>query len=584
MARNRSRSPFRGKRVNQHIKQAFPDDPDEQLLLDRAVGRAVANPSKWQYLDYSPSSTVVRNLGLRSIGETFRKAEKIARREIRLATRQIAFGALPDPIREEYASFCHLMYKGFQKRFLNRHPEEEPEEFLERPRKTTLNLTKLIVKVKSLLYKNPPVREIDEEWSAINPKISNRLSTLWSDLWNLTMIHVDRMTLLLGTVSVRPMIDQSSKGGIRLWVFLPNQLRVIPNPTQPWRPQAVIERHDPENRHGKIIIWTDKSQLDIEGGAIVQVKPHGMGRIPHTFFKNELDFQSYFVEGAGRGLCDENANINDKLSDLNEIVQMQGFGNAQVFNPTEDKITVSPRSAMVFETDRESAELGIKQGIEYAKPDAPIPDVRADVESDIMNLLKIHRVPEAAVGVDLGRRALSGIALRAAFSPLLDDLEEREKLFRPYEADLADNALRVLNEYEEGFSYSPAINGRPEFSVKFQEPALPVSTDDQLKSDEFDIAQGITTPAAIIRRKDPARFDTHEEAVEQWRKNLDEVRAEVGGAGGFSDMVDDGEAMGEEGSLVSGLIRKYGDGDGIDGLADAFDGLDEAVRRRNGAG
>ncbi len=557
--------------VARGLRKIVGDDPEELKLLAKAIKRARFRSSVQLFADLSPLSIVTRNIGIESLGQTFRRQHRISNRTLRLAARQMAFGALPDEVREEFAQFCHLMYLGFQGRFLNRHPSEEPEQFLERPRKTWINLTRLIVRLKSTLYIQPPVREFPDDFPA---EAKERLEEVYGDLYNLTLLFADRLTRLLGTVSIRPMIDPESPGGVRLWVFLNHQIRIIPDPDKPWKPKAVIERHDPFNPAGRIVIWTDKTELEITAGMKFSGRSHGLGRIPHTIVRDELSFQSFFVEGLGRSLCEQNGVINDKLSDLNEVVQMQGFSVPQIFNPTEDEIVIGPRRALVFETDPQQAAAGIKQGVEFARPNSPLGEIREDIEGDIRNLFRVHRVPDAAIGIALGR-SLSGLAIRAMMAPLTEENEERGKLWMPAEHDLADNILRTLNEHDENFSYTPDPEKPIEFSIEYRPPRLPVSIEEELAQNEFDLAHGITTPAQIMRRRNPTRFTTPEEALKQWEKNLAELaEAPTPTAEALEEAWEDDE------TLVARLLRRYGTHEDADALAEI---LDATADRGNGA-
>lgn len=454
-------------------------------------------------------------------GGSYRDAHAQVVAEENLNVREIAFRGPSDELREEHAAFCYLMYQGYQQRFVDRHPGETPEAYLDRARKSTINLTRLVIRVLSQLYRKPPRREIRE---ATPDHVKIALREIWGNQFNLDLLAVDRYTRLLGTTAVRPFYDPSSPGGIKLWAFLSHQLRVIPDPARPWKPLAVIERHEPFANKQRIIIWTDKSFLLIKENGAAHGLPHSLGRIPITFFKDDRCFTSFFVEGRGRGLCDQNAVINAKLTDINEIEQFQGFAVPCAVNPKEDQITVGPRRVLVFEP----ASKDEPWGLEFKSPDAPISELRAGIQDDMRNLLRQEQVPDAALGAEIGRRALSGVAIRQAMSPIVSDNEERGLAFNPVEVDLADNMLRIKSAHESatgGFTYNPK-GDQPHFTVDYQPIEFPTDIRDQIAQDEFDIAQGIETPPSIMRRRDPLKFKTHEEAVAAWEKNLAELRGE----------------------------------------------------------
>jgi len=485
----------------------------ERDVLAKAFWRGRSNLNYRLSLDSSPISTVCRAFSDAAFqGAGLRRHHRITQEVVKLSLRQIAFGSPPDEVREEFSRFCHLMYLGYQQRFLNRHPGEEPEQFLDRARKMTFNWTRLIVDTKSTLYLESPVRELDK---ATPDYVRERLEDVWNDEYNRVLLEADRYARLVGTVSVRPFYDPDVKGKIRLWAFLSHQLRVIPDERRPWKPLAVIERHNPFDSAGMMTIWTDRAYLVVSGSKVVEASTHELGRIPHTFFKDRISFQSFFVEGEGRSVCETNGTINDKISDLNEIIQFQGFSTMEVINPAEDNPVIGPRRSVVFRPPTNTVPFGIR----FAAPNAPISDLAADIDNNIKALLQVSRVPEAAVGLQLGRRSLSGVAIQAAWRPILDDNKQRMKVFAPAEVDLTDSVLRVLNEHDPEFTYDP-VAGRAGFSIRYVEPQFPVDLRSRLEQEQFDVQQAITTPPKIMMERDPSRFSSIDQAEEEWKRNI----------------------------------------------------------------
>ena len=468
-------------------------------------------------------------------GKDFREFQSIVTKELRgLTAREVAFGDIPDDCREQYSAFCWAMYRGHQERYLDRHEDEDPAEFLNRSQKRTLNLTRLVINVLSKLYHAPPARDhksTTEEVEADGSKqeveifatpehIRDRLDEIWAgELFNRSMQEVDIRCRLMGTVAVRPMYDPTLPGSIRLWLYMSHQLRVIPNPAAPWKPAAVIERVHPFGKEKSITIWTDTWFIDLRKKGEVIAERHGLGRIPHVFCRDQLSYTSFFVEGRGRILCNPNAILNNDLSDLEEIKQMQGFSLLELVNPANDKQRVGPRETAVFRPPDKDTPFGAR----FLSPNAPLEQLRADISDQIQQTLTTNNVPAAALGAEINKRTLSGAAIRAAMQPIVSDNEQRESLFKPIEHDLADSMLRIVRRHEPAFAYVPETQ-RPEFVVKYQALEFPLDTRDQVIKDDFDIAQAINTPAGVMRRDNPEEFETHDDAVSQWQDNLAELR------------------------------------------------------------
>lgn len=535
----------------------------QQQLVDRGVPPQQARLiAKGVRLGRTREVAAVSEVpGLRSIrrnffqggltSSSFRRYHDLVNRELRRVNpEELAFADLPDWVREQHAAFCYTMYRGHQLRFLDRHEDEDVTEFLNRPNKSALNVTRLVIDTLSKLYHRPPTRsfykpddtgeqQIDLE--AQTPTyVQDRLQQIWSGkLFNLTMVEVDRYTRLLGTVAIRPIYDREAVGRIRNWVLMSHELRVIPDPERPWRPAVVIERTRPFSREaGKCLnVWTDLYQVQIEGDE-VSVYQHKLGRIPHVFARDALSFNSFFVEGRGRSLCDPNAVLNNDLTDLEEIKQMQGFSVGEVVNPLEDNLRVGPREFFTFRPKDNSVPFGVS----FKSPQAPLEQLRRDVEAQIDRILFVNGVPRAAIAAAIDQRQLSGAAIRAAMKPLQDDLDHRARIFEPVEWDLADSMLREVARNEPDFPYqepgeefvansplgeqvvvlrwSVPAERRPQFDCDYQPLDLPESVRDRTLRDDFEVAQGITTPPEIMRRDNPDRYDTDEEAVAQWQENL----------------------------------------------------------------
>ena len=494
-------------------------DPDEAKLLDRAMMLARSTLDYRTTLDYSSLRTVRGALGFAATVEGVARADYrdhhqlLVRNLTAVSAAELAFGDVSDSVREQNSAFCYLMHRGHQQRFIDRNPEETPQEFIDRPRKATLNVTALVIGILSKLYADPPVRETA---GTTSEKDAAALEQIWDPLFNRTMLEADRLTRLVGTVAIRPIYDEKVPGRIRPWLFLSHQLRIVPNEQEPWRVAAVVERQKPFDPRTPIRIWTDKSVVTIDGTE-GRYEPHAIGRIPHVWIHDQLSYTSFFTEGRGHALCDPNAILNNDLTDLEEVKQLQGFATLEVTNPVEDLIRVGPRQVWVFRPKTPDEPFGLR----YVSPNAPIRELRRDIEAQLRDILRVNGVPEAAVGLELGRQATSGIAIRNSMRPIEDDLKERRRIFVPVENDWADAALRVRSEQDPNYAYDP--QNPPEVLIRYAPLAIPLSTTERVKQDQFDVATGASTPARIMRRDDPETHASQKEAVAAWRQNLDEM-------------------------------------------------------------
>jgi len=510
------------------IKNGVP--PSEASLVARAIRLG----------QYSDRSVRLEVYALRSIrrsiqggrgdrGRAFRKfQQKVVDELLKVPAEQIAFGDVPDAVREQNSAFYYTMFQGNQARFIDRNEDETPEEYLDRPGKATMNVTRLAIKIMSKLYQKSPSREIPA--GSVPDHVAERLEEIWgSQSWNLSMLDADAYTRLCGTIAIRPMYDPDTKGKIKLWLFMSHQLRVIPDPEKPWRPKAVIERVQPFGTNKRMTIWTDESFVAVGDGEVTYVE-HGLGRIPHVICRDERSYTSFFVEGRGRLLAEPNAVLNNNLTALEEVKAMQGFATMQLVNPVEDEFRVGPRQVFIFRPKTTDDP----HGVEFKKPDAPIKDLRDDCSEQVRRIFLSNNIPMAAVGAEIEKRALSGEAIKSAMQPILDDLEERTKIFTPIELELADSCLRMVKRHEPTFEYDPEIM-KPSFKVTYQMPGFPLSTRDKVLRDEHDLATSKETPAGQMFRDDPDSYPSYDDALAKWQANLEETRTAGFDAAGMDD-------------------------------------------------
>lgn len=507
---------------NQKLLGIAGGDVREAKLLLRALNRGhdkiISNSLSY---DNAFTSSLPWSQSSKS-GSRYRASQLLADQQLHISPRSLAFSGPPDSVREEHSAFCLLMYQGYQLRFLDKHPGETTEDFVDRPRKVAINITRVIINALSQLYAKRPTRELkdstpDSVKVALIGDDDAGITGLWSDAYDLELLEADRYTRLEGTISVRPFYDETAPGKIRLWVFHSHQLRVVPDLSKPWQPKAVIERHEPFGARTRIVIWTARTFLTVDEEGVITGEQHGLGKIPHTFFfDRKPSTGSYFVEGRGRGLCDANAVINGKLTDLNEVFQYQGFAVPEVVNSDDDDIVLGPRRPLRFSPTDKNQPFGVS----FKQPRSQLAELRADIDADIDTQYRVNGVPIATDGAAISKRSVSGVSIRESMRSLLKDFVERSRVFTPYDLDLVDNCLRMRAEHDDAFSYDPESD-KPAYALDFKEPDLPLQIRDQLAKDEFDVAQGAKTPPDLMRRDEPGKWKTDEEAVEKWKSNLD---------------------------------------------------------------
>ena len=111
----------------------------------------------------------------------------------------------------------------------------------------------------------------------------------------------------------------------------------------------------------------------------------------------------------------------------------------------------------------------------------------------------------------------SGVAIIAENIPLLEDREERVRLFASKERELAELTLKTLNEFEDDFDFSQDFDDF-DFHINYKEPEFPLNVTERIARDEFLLRNGLIRPWQIWMRDDPDRFSSEDEARKIWEK------------------------------------------------------------------
>lgn len=398
--------------------------------------------------------------------------------------------------RRRQARFLWDMYRGDQLRYIPRLPGEDAREFLRRPHKQFLNITRVVIDVLSQLYRRPVERSLKPE--------SERIRRVWArNPMDRLLLTLDRMARLQGVAAVRVSYED---GEVRYWPWSAERLNVLPDPDAPDRPLAVIAlaAGDGSIAH----VWTADRVAEVSGGRVVLEQEHGLGRVPFAFVHDRMPLDGFFVEGRGRSLAYANAEFNAKLSELSHTVAMQGFGVMEIINPDPAQhIAVGPARAIRFNVGGDEPF-----GVNFKSPNAPIRELIEDLEFFLRTLLKTQRIPDSVLSVHVGAN-VSGVSVLAQQSPVLEDRVERQQVFRAFEQELVDVTSAVLREHE-GAAIEPRVH------VNYPEPQLEQNAAERMSVDDWRLRNGLVSAPELMRRDDPDAYPDIEDARNAWRENL----------------------------------------------------------------
>ncbi|MCK6439772.1 MAG: hypothetical protein L6Q71_06165 [Planctomycetes bacterium] len=419
--------------------------------------------------------------------------------------------------RLELAAFQYEMYRGNQQQFLEPHPGESDLEFEQRPYLRTLNVTRVIVDLLSGLYRLPVERKLDggaNEWREF-------LNSAWNaESLDTLLLSVDRLVRLQGTVAVQPLWDGQA---LRYRIHPAHKFAVIADPADHGKALAVITLgHSAHfDAHGNwrapdfADVWTANEFVRVSGGKILNRQQHGYQRPPFAIFRDRHAIDAFWVEGRGRSLCHDNAVLNGRLSDLAQIVALQGFGVMEIVNPDPtQELKLGPGRAIAFRTGSD-----IPFGVNFKNPGAPIAELVDEIAESIRHILLAQRVPEQALSVSVTSNA-SGVAIHAANSPVIEDRAERAKLFSAGERELFAVTGAVASVHAR-----LSLDALPSLRVNYAEIDLSRDLADKREHDQWLLERGLITPWQILYRDNPDGFVSVEEAKAVWLKQREELMA-----------------------------------------------------------
>jgi len=365
--------------------------------------------------------------------------------------------------------------------------------FPERMKPVCLNIIKKIVNNLSMVYLDSPRRTIEGS-EAEKESFAEIMS---STGLNLKMKLSNRYAKLLKTVLIRPVWR---KGKLDLDILTPDVLDVEFGDT-PEDLQAVIITHFPESGKTTEITytrWTPETiqTLDYRGNVIAsEDNPYGI--LPFIPVWDRMPTSDFWLEGGDDLICLQET-INERLTDLNYVIRMQGFGQAYVKGiKQQSEFRLGPGSVTILPED---GEMG------FAKTNAPITEILESIDflckqAAITNglsasVMSIEPTEESGISKIVGNRELEELRR--------DDIE----LFRRYELQLFDLFKIIWNTHNPNRKISDSSS----LQIDFYDPKPQVSLKDQSETWERQLEMGIISAVDIVMEKNPD-LKTREDAL-----------------------------------------------------------------------
>ena len=431
---------------------------------------------------------------------------------------QVTFSDMQN--REQFLASIIAYTEGNTHLFIDPMPGETLKEAQERPGRVSIPKARRWLEIWSSTYCDEPIRTFfqDREELTSDDEVATQLQERYRQAEvDLVLQDVDFGMRQTGNVVIRPWFDQDNDELV-IHTYLSNSIRIVPNPNNPSRPFATIlighrlqRTDDPHatSRHVAVAeIWTPTEFIlwDEEKGAerfplLTQAVP-----IVHCFEEKPTIRTGYYCPCPGPTLVQLNAILdNDFYGQLGYTQLMQGMGVAQIFGYPEGVTPIiGPGRALTF-TGRNDR----REGIEYASTNAPLAEWVDTIQFLADEAREAFGIPQSMLDVTTNA---SGAAIVQANGPVLEMRRKRQKHFRRIETELCRAIVDVLATHDENFKLRDVDPKSFDVSVKFEDGFVNVGTSERIALDKHLLEIGVLTPAAILMRENPDKFDTIEEA------------------------------------------------------------------------
>ena len=355
------------------------------------------------------------------------------------------------------------------------------------------NVTKRIIDRISLVYSEPAVRNVDND--------------IYSDLTqkkNVDLLHAERMTNLLNInilkVSLRPNefrykiirdfeIETDADGNIFSVAYpIGAGPAILGSTSDLW------EQWDIDN----ITVFNNGT------GQVVSKEENPFGIIPFVIPRTTEGRYSFTDVEPATDLVGFNEAINVNEANLNFNIHFQSFSKLIITGVDQDtadnapKIDTGPDAALLLTGTSDT-------NVSLLSPNDTIASVGNEITRKAKTIAGNYHLTTAFL--EGQESAQSGVALRIR--------NEELRAFRKESVILwGDMENQIYNIERQMMFMFDGTTLPEEFSVDFKEKEAVFTQTEQEAQDNHDLMLNITTPAMLLQRDDPDKFDTPEEYQE----------------------------------------------------------------------
>ena len=341
------------------------------------------------------------------------------------------------------------------------------------------------------------------------------------------MKHIEKITRLLGTVATKVEIKYDFNGDPYfdyepIYYFnshfgddrmQPVAIRypLLSNTTD-LSENAVVDLKHVYWDDTRVIIYNEKGEIDSE-------TQHNIGMMPIAFTHREYPIAEFYAAGAN-DIVSCNESINILLTEANLGMRFQMFGQQVITGFYSDESQTRLGSDELFVLPEGSK-------FENVAPNANVKGA-IDLVKTMMDLCAQNNHLYVSFAESSSDRPTSGIALKIKDLERFEDFQDDVELWREHEQN--------LYTVEQAVAKAANISIPNDFGVDFNEPDYPVTAQDQIALETFELEQGLITPAGLlVKRNNELTIEEAQKIIEgnkqtngnQERNIFDRVRNQV---------------------------------------------------------
>lgn len=385
----------------------------------------------------------------------------------------------------------------------------------EMPVISSINLARRIVKQEASIYRNEPSRK----FYGVAPEAEDQLSELYEDMgWNDKFAAANEYFKLQQQTHIQWVLKN---GKLKPRILLAHHLDVIPDPNDPeigsvyvissfdkqqylndtrqsatgaraisgsafgsdGFNQLIADRDDYKEKAKRYVVWSKDFNfvMDSKGNILSPDIENPLGMIPIVDISNSKDFE-YWVR-QGQSVSDFTIQFNSMLSDVANVVRLQGWGQA-VFTGAEgmmpENLQIGPNYVLRLPVDPNNP---VPTTFQYVTPNADIAGSMNFLKMQLSMFMSSRGIDPKTVSMDAqGESFTSGLerllSMISKFEASRDDMD----VFRRVEFE-SFNIIKKYDEVYGGTEFMPEPLSLPAdsyVSVEFEEPELIRSEKEEL--------------------------------------------------------------------------------------------------------